>query len=310
MCFQRIPLSCKLYPRFLNMNVLYIIGNGFDLAHDLKTSYNYFAKFIKWTNSELFDQLMSNCELEDRVDLLWSNFEKEIGEIDLDSFLDINEPIPMEDSSFDRGSRRLEYCSVDETRESVVRLSKQIIDGFESWVEKVNIQGTSEKFSLLKNAKYLSFNYTNTLEEVYGIENVCHIHGAVGKHERLIFGHRLIYEHKGCVFEDNNQAVTGFHQIFYKESEEICKAHADFFSTLKDINTIVVLGHSLSNVDQYYYEHLRNFIDFSGCKFCVSYRHRDEIERMKLFLFELGIEETQIVFSSIEAITEELALLR
>lgn len=39
---------------------------------------------------------------------------------------------------------------------------------------------------------YLSFNYTNTLEKLYGVRknNICYIHGDASINNQLIFGHR------------------------------------------------------------------------------------------------------------------------
>ena len=44
---------------------LYIIGNGFDLHHDLRTSYSDFGKFLNKRNISLYDQLLDYFGFED-----------------------------------------------------------------------------------------------------------------------------------------------------------------------------------------------------------------------------------------------------
>ena len=39
------------------MSTLYIIGNGFDLSHGLKTRYTDFSKWVEKSHSEIFDKI-------------------------------------------------------------------------------------------------------------------------------------------------------------------------------------------------------------------------------------------------------------
>lgn len=47
-------------------NVLYIIGNGFDLHHHVKSSYQAFAEWLNKNNRKLYQKLTAVC----RVDYL------------------------------------------------------------------------------------------------------------------------------------------------------------------------------------------------------------------------------------------------
>ncbi len=66
------------------MTKLYIIGNGFDLAHELPTSYNKNLKpILEKNDKELFD-LVNNLYFvlnSNSQDDYWFEFEKHIGEI-------------------------------------------------------------------------------------------------------------------------------------------------------------------------------------------------------------------------------------
>lgn len=52
-------------------NVLYIIGNGFDLHHGVASSYASFCKWLKKHDFELYDLYETVCS----YDALWSDFE-------------------------------------------------------------------------------------------------------------------------------------------------------------------------------------------------------------------------------------------
>ena len=62
------------------MKNLYIIGNGFDMHHDLPSGYWDFHKWLKEKNAELVEQI---DDLYDYSDNLWGNFEVELGNLDM-----------------------------------------------------------------------------------------------------------------------------------------------------------------------------------------------------------------------------------
>ncbi|EMF0244167.1 hypothetical protein NSY06_002588, partial [Enterococcus hirae] len=66
------------------MTKLYIIGNGFDLAHELPTSYEKDLKTILEENDKKLFELVNNLYFvlnPNSQDDYWSEFEKHIGEI-------------------------------------------------------------------------------------------------------------------------------------------------------------------------------------------------------------------------------------
>ena len=66
-------------------NVLYIIGNGFDLHHGVMSSYGAFEAWLKRQNKKLYSKLNGVC----RVDYLWRDFEKALADVDRDYFLNL-----------------------------------------------------------------------------------------------------------------------------------------------------------------------------------------------------------------------------
>ena len=64
-------------------NVLYIIGNGFDLHHGVMSSYKSFAMWLQRKNRALYEKLNDVC----RVESLWRDFEGSLPYVDRAYFL-------------------------------------------------------------------------------------------------------------------------------------------------------------------------------------------------------------------------------
>ena len=73
---------------------LYIIGNGFDLAHGMATRYSDFKRWlIKKGRIDVIQELQSAFPAQKENDfLLWSDFEKALGLYDIDKV--INDRVP------------------------------------------------------------------------------------------------------------------------------------------------------------------------------------------------------------------------
>ena len=66
---------------------LYIIGNGFDLHHELKTSYAHFRDdYVKKRSPILWNDLLDIYgEAPQNDNLWWNNFENMLGKVDYES---------------------------------------------------------------------------------------------------------------------------------------------------------------------------------------------------------------------------------
>ena len=64
------------------MNTLYIIGNGFDLHHNLKTSTNDFKEIL--SNKKIYNQIDSALDTCGYFGVDWSEFENLLAHINLD----------------------------------------------------------------------------------------------------------------------------------------------------------------------------------------------------------------------------------
>ncbi len=80
-----------------------------------------------------------------------------------------------------------------------------------------------------------------------------------------------------------------------KNSREIICAHKDFFSGLVQIQTIVVIGHSLSEVDMdYYAEILRQVWAAGKLRWIISCHDESGLKSIEAFARRFGIASSQI----------------
>ncbi|NQP32547.1 abortive phage resistance protein [Streptococcus suis] len=210
------------------MDKLFIIGNGFDLAHELPTSYYDFKSWIfnqlKLTETErnefetgasfisdfLLPQLMTMPDggeefLKDDIfkfffrlvsqltDGDWSNFESSLGEI-ADLEIDVN-TFYDKDGDFDHFKNQYYLEDLNNSLINVIHYLKN--DLFPNWVRSLpdtkqylELQPIKKTILDNKNSHFLTFNYTMLLEDVYQIseERICHIHGSIVD-EPFIYGH-------------------------------------------------------------------------------------------------------------------------
>jgi len=67
--------------------------------------------------------------------------------------------------------------------------------------------------------------------------------------------------------------------LFYKDTAEIIEWYAGFFNNLSDISEIIVLGHSLNDIDIPYFDRVNKAVGYAT--WTVSYYNSKEIPRMQ-----------------------------
>lgn len=174
-------------------NALYIIGNGFDLMHGVKSSYYDFRNTIGKNNylRICLETFISKIDI-------WGDFEDSLAHIDraaiadcLDTHLDV---LDVKDE-FDEDFKASDFfMAIEHTAYPLETIEEDLPRRFRQWIEKltVNIQNKPLINVLNFNADYINFNYTEFLEVLYGISpaNINYIHGdRRNKKEKLILGH-------------------------------------------------------------------------------------------------------------------------
>lgn len=289
-----------------DMEILYIIGNGFDLKHKLPTRYTDFYEYSEALLNELGQYLSSDISSENP----WSDFETYLGTFDWEEFYNNHNHIDSwEDESF-RPS--MVYSLEDGLNAEAENLVDAIRSQFQEWIESISVEDAEKKFYFEPNARFLSFNYTSLLQTVYGIEDECifHIHGSANKYDELIFGHGESREVESELDENGNSSRTMFSDAegaaaypffaFQKPVNDILDRNQSYFESLKNVEVIIVIGHSLNEIDLPYFKKIAETTQAS--KWVVSQILDDEGKKHIRQLQKCGISSNQITLCAIDDI--------
>lgn len=277
------------------MPTLHIIGNGFDLAHGLPTSYWNYHQFLKANGEDWFIGMMENYfgntkamdNFKKQGNILWSDLEKALGEYDVDCIfrylkeghsLDLNHV----QRSVDEVEAELKYHFVD--------IKQQFQETFADWCRSIDVSKAKAKKipHFDPNGLFLTFNYSDTLERVYGIpnKNVLHIHGrASNPDSEIIVGHnnpaKLTKAYKEDFYDVPAymniivETINGLH----KDQEGIISRNEKFFNALKVIDKVVVYGHSMEAVDMPYFEEVQSKVQPNTRWHFSYYKEKEKDEK-------------------------------
>lgn len=269
---------------------LFIIGNGFDLFHGIPTKYEDFKEYLQMQYPDAIDKEFNvpTVEIGHRGDIefdidevvsylidlisrtegtLWKNLEKSLGE------LNFNYDFYCLPNMYDKdGDRNLwhEAYNNEDLSENLASIVPVILELFYNWIQTIDItkhKASPEVKSLIDAKKdyFISFNYTRTLEELYGVKDVCHIHGVQGGEEKIFFGHGA-----GFRFDENNTSKytgceSGLEKIqnaLRKDTEGALREHKNFFEKLgKSISSIYSYGFSFGEVDLIYLKEIFKIVN-------------------------------------------------
>lgn len=296
-------------PVTLGEQILYIVGNGFDLHHGISSSYAAFGQYLKEVDAETYGQLERYFSVDDDF---WWQFEAQLAQLDTDSLLDdATAYLPSygaEDWS-DAGHHDYEY----ELGRVVVAISSTLRLRFSEWVRQLVIPSPmlliGKLLPLRRDARYLTFNYTETLQRVYGIPDasVIHIHGAAAHaNDQLVLGHGWernatdSFNH-GIDPESADVRVMGGNEIVdryftetFKPTARVIESHQPFFQRLSGIKKIFIMGHSLSSVDLPYLLELRRHLSNGDVQWQVSFHGSPE--EAKAGVNNMGVDVNEVRF--------------
>lgn len=289
------------------MNLI-IIGNGFDLYHEIPSSYRHFECYVKKYYKNLYNDLNS---LFADTDLLWSDFESALGEPDFDTIrLDAENCIDYEKSDRTQPDYDTYPCKIKENLDLIAELIKC----FKCWViklEKYIDLIDSGRVTFSNENVFINFNYTSLLEKVYNIQedNILYIHNKASRDNNIIVGHN----NKNKVSSNTNineiynlgmqaeEYENNYLQKTLKPIEKIIIRNQDYFKRLNQIDKVYILGHSLSEIDKRYFEEVKKYIN-DDSKWIVSYHNENKKCEYKLFLYNLGIKIDNIKLEKINNI--------
>lgn len=271
-----------------NKKNLFVIGNGFDLASGIKSSYKDFKQWLKENNNSRLINMM-DIFFSNKRDV-WGDIEKALGEYDEKSILDFCKP----DEEFDYDHITRSTAAVEDAPDWTFKPTlNDFIKSFDDWVNSINIVNAKNVCELPIDSKYLTFNYTETLEKVYGIpnSNILHIHGSRLSNKKYIIGHnnpRNLNE----THNDESQIIDM--QAIYnkiiewmnnhvKDTSYIIHKNQSFFNDLSDIERVIVYGHSFYNVDWPYMEEIVKHVGTDN-PWSISYHEAKDLQQIDSFV--------------------------
>lgn len=301
-----------------NFKKIYLIGNGFDLHHRLKTKYSDFKIFLTSKNPELVNMIdkmaeKAYCEYDcndyDYENIkLWSCFEEILCWIYLGININVDDLEKIWDyvcNNFENNMEKASYYSDPQynAEEKIKDIEELLImsvkDYFNEWIDGIQevIKNTSSSKSLepylLNDFLYLNFNYTNTLEKIYKInpENILHIHGKKG--EKYILGHNsnnfdipaldtnpdIDWPYSEAKEYINYQMLNFFH-FYYKNSQKLINDNSIFFNNFKKVDEIIIMGLSFGTEDAIYFKEINEKLP-NDCQITIYYLDEKNLKEMQ-----------------------------
>lgn len=249
---------------------LYILGNGFDVAHGLPTKYSDFKKYIRNNDTakpNMADELDNLLHLDEG----WGNFESAMGN-----------PDKEQEEKYDR----LGLINI---------FNRALQEQFDKWISSIKdtdqYKAAKPIFSYLrKNDLYIEFNYLEVLQQFYNIPitNICHIHGhtvnkSFDNEAKMIFGHG-----------EDARKDSKLAALTYKDTKSLYEKNEDSFEKIynSSIEEIIVIGFSYSLIDKYYFEEINKHL--SDVKWLLNYHTDEDKTRLEAFVNKVGIRDYEI----------------
>lgn len=297
---------------------LFIIGNGFDLAHGIPSRYDPDFKNI----AERIEQISYFWDIyQSRDDDIWAHFENHLANPDFNKLEEI----------FD-GYAPDYYSDYEHDRDAIITqvdLNGKLMDALYEFADQaensINSKRPLSKYEedFISNGLFITTNYTHTLEKLYGISrnNVLHIHGEVGA-DNLILGYPEGTYKPETYFYDVRQKGRGpYRKVEFEQHIEdmIQDGLIDYYTYtaykalidktksfskapritlledfLKDniFHEIVVIGHSCA-IDYPYFEYLIK--KYPQAKWNFNPFDEDTKENIEKLIKYLGVSNFEIV---------------
>lgn len=303
------------------MGSLFISGNGFDIAHGIPTKYSDFRSFVISTYPEALEMRDEVVCLKDFENIDPNEFSAEIllhtmdtmaGENWCDfenalAYISFNRKFPManhkENETEKEDQELMEHylLYMDLLTGGFISCSKIWQDFFRLWIKDVQKKIDNEQYSSRDTLSFLlskpdmqffTFNYTKTLQKLYGIKKVIHIHNRVG--QKLIFGHgknNVMYDPLLTDFSEgpcySSSFLDDMVMSFKKNTNSPLKKYNNFFKGLNHtIEKVYSYGFSYGKVDSVYIKKIVDGISPNATWYFTEFEAKDSeairIKKIKL----------------------------
>ena len=280
---------------------LYVIGNGFDVHHGIESKYSDFKEWIEENGYTrlvgLMDTFFSNeCDF-------WADIENALGDYREKEITDFCEPENSDDFKYDHPGQW--QAGIEDSIPYVFgEVMNDFKDVFIEWVNSIDISEIEVDLKLPSSSKFLSFNYTETLENNYYIpeKNVLHIHGnRLKKGDELVIGHgnhrdinapygddEILYPYQNAYSE-----VIEIMNHWVKATDSIIFQNRLFFQSLHNCKAVYIMGLSYSDIDMPYLRQVLVSVN-PDCLWLFYYYTPKDYQRANETAIELGLKNYRI----------------
>ena len=278
-------------------NIIVIVGNGFDVNHGLPSGYADFKEWLKNNDINLFDFLNTYIDVKG---IWWNNFESSLSEINIPQLI---RDTPLKKSQTSIVGLPPSFSHPASWRLDSVREALSL--KFSEWVKTLDGVEIKKKNELPEACLYISFNYTNTLERVYGVEEnrIVYIHGKASRDDELIYGHgknqfvlendvmKKYHLHRSDDFftagtYGNSESELTTRISYWQKYIQIGRYYDELRSAVMDANKVCVYGLSFSEVD---FPYLQWIVEKNhDLKWRVSWHSKNDEKRIGETLRTLG----------------------
>lgn len=278
------------------MNIVYILGNGFDKAQGMATSYPEFYRYLVDEIKEgsfLLNKMKS--EITEKI-TLWSDME-----IGLGNFTDVTNKITeFDDFYFELNELLQKYLKTEDDKfmpSNNLKVKFQsdfvIIEKYLGNLDKERFKTfiSDKNFSIKDiSVSVITFNYTNTLEKILSLEpnvttktfgnnitlrNLIHVHGKLNN--SIIVGVDNEDQIKNTNFRNDNDLKD---YMIKKQSNLVMKEtrHIQCEKLISNAHIIILMGVSLGDTDGFWWEIIgRNLTDRNNLAIIQHLYNPDEI---------------------------------
>ncbi len=280
------------------MHIAYLIGNGFDIALGLKTKYSDFYQFYieRETNSELIREFKKALKEELGITDKWSDLELALGQYlqnlsNISQFDELLDDIRFNLSEYLKNVQDLfksDVCKNIDTKEFLEHLLTP-----ERFLRGRNKSALEQFYSSVGTKPYyfhvISFNYTNSIEQILKITQDSNEHlslgyrAVIGDIERRLYN---LYHVHGSVIEDMILGINDDNQLENLDFRDIPEIRSDFIKPesnlaqghgveeeckeqIRKASVICIFGSSLGKTDQLWWDLIAEQLRERECRLVI-----------------------------------------
>jgi hypothetical protein len=295
------------------MNIVYVIGNGFDLNLGLKTSYQDFYDYLKKQPSDekLIADMKENLDSE-----TWADLEFALGKYTANfSSTEEFQKLYYEISDKLAEYIRLEEKKLELSEERKQKICKDMIAP-ESYFRPANARFITEYSSQWQNVvpwniNIITFNYSRSIERLLdfkvgqkillgknrcdksiNLSQIIHIHGVADTNETILLG----VNDSSQIVNESFRTDIDFLDLIVKPqtNRELGEGiDANCSRLLQQAHMICIFGSSLGDTDKIWWEFIGTQLKRNDCRVIYFVREKDIIPGNRKQLIPQKIRECQ-----------------